>query len=202
MTEILRMKSLDERNYYELLEVPEDAPKVAVQEAFFSSRSLFDQESAVSYNFFSDQEREGLLHRLQQAYETLMDDQKRMEYDRKIFNRVGKWYSPPVERPIPVVHDPSAKREHRSTLPLEAFAGEDGRISLKRLREAHGVSLEEVSRVTRIRGAMIIALENRDIRKLPPEIYVKGYLKSYAETLGIDPQRLIEAYGPLSLRPS
>lgn len=193
------MKSMDEYNYYDLLEVSHDAPRIAIQEAFLSSRSLFDDDSVVSYNFLSDQEREAMLIRFQEAYETLMNDQKRMEYDKKIFHRVGRWRSSVKEAPALMEDGPSENRRSGAEIQLREFRGEDGLLSLQLLREALAVTLEEIARVTRIRVPMIRALENRDFRKLPPAIYVKGYLKSYAETLGIEPKRLIRTYGPLSL---
>lgn len=190
---------MEELNYYELLEVSENAPKSIIQEAYLSSRALFSQDSMVSYNFFSPVDREALLERLREAYSTLMNDEKRIHYDKKIFHRIGGWYSPPPEG-AKTVKGLTETTQPKSTPPqirLSDFRDGRGLLSLSKLREALSIRVEDISRITRIRVPMILALESRDFRNLPPAIYVKGHLKSYATTLGVDPKELIQSYGPL-----
>jgi hypothetical protein len=194
-----RMKDMEECNYYELLEVTEETPKSIIQEAYQSYCTLFDKDSIVSYNFISEHEREEMLNRLQKAYETLMDDQKRIHYDKKIFNRIGRWYHSVSEGPISE-EDRSAKTPGKRAVEvrLEDFIEETGQVSLRKLRESIGITIEKVSIITKIRIPILQALENRDYSRLPSPIYVKGHLKSYARVLGIEPEKLIQAYGPLS----
>ncbi len=193
------MRSMDECNLYELLQVSKDASKVAIQEAYVASQSLFNHDSMVSHNFFSDPERDNILNRLQEAYQTLMDDQKRIEYDKRTFNRVGKWYVPAREGTVALTAAPAGPgiRRPHERVRIEDYVGEDGLVSLRRMREAVGTSLEDLSAATKIRVPLVLALESRDLAKLPPAIYIKGYLRSYAETLGADPEELVRAYGPL-----
>ena len=66
-----------------------------------------------------------------------------------------------------------------------------GRILVK-LREIAGVSHEGVQETTKISLQYIIGLENDDFKNLPAIVYVKGFLKSYLEFLGIEKQA--EAY--------
>lgn len=197
------MKNMDECNYYELLEVSEETPKSIIQEAYHSYRTLFDQDSIVSYNFISEHEREALLNRIEQAYETLMDDQKRIDYDKKVFNRIGRWYHSAAEGSMQGKYC-SAKTHGKGAeeVRCEDFIEENGLISLKKLRESMGVPLDKISMITKIRVPMLLALEERDSARLPSAVYVKGHLKSYARALGLEPEKLIQAYGPLSLRRS
>jgi cytoskeleton protein RodZ len=37
-------------------------------------------------------------------------------------------------------------------------------------------------------------IEEEAFEKLPPLVYLKGFLKSYAQSLGLDPQKVIEEY--------
>ena len=194
------MKDIDECNYYDLLDVSEDAPKNAIKEAYHASRALFDEDSTISYNFFSDQERDNLLKRLHEAFDTLTNDQKRITYDKKIFHRIGKWYQPSAEKNLLPDHRgvKSNGIDHKRTINLGDFLNDDGLVSLSKLREAAQITPEEISRATKIRVPMILALEARDFHRLPPAIYIKGHLKSYAIMLGIKPDELVEAYGPLT----
>lgn len=59
---------------------------------------------------------------------------------------------------------------------------------LAKLREIAGVSQEGVQETTKISLQYIICLENDDFQCLPAFVYVKGFLKSYLEFLGIEKQ--------------
>lgn len=64
---------------------------------------------------------------------------------------------------------------------------------LRNAREAKGLSLEAVEGLTRIRAAYLRALEDEAFERLPGPAYVKGFLRTYAAALGLDPEPLIEA---------
>lgn len=59
---------------------------------------------------------------------------------------------------------------------------------LKSLREERGVSLEEISESTKIALANLRFLEEDRYDLLPPSVFVKGFIRSYTETLGLDPE--------------
>jgi cytoskeletal protein RodZ len=65
---------------------------------------------------------------------------------------------------------------------------------LKKLRAEGRVSLHEVSRETKIPVKYLAMIEEGDYKNLPPDVYVKGFLRSYAEFLGVDCRKLIELY--------
>lgn len=62
---------------------------------------------------------------------------------------------------------------------------------LKRLRSERRISLSEVSRATKIQIGYLVRLEEDQYDKLPADVYVKGFLRSYADFLGIESQVLI-----------
>jgi transcriptional regulator with XRE-family HTH domain len=66
--------------------------------------------------------------------------------------------------------------------------------TLRQEREARGKTLDEVARITRIGRPTLAALERGDRAALPDKVYVKGFIRSYAECLGLDPAPLIERY--------
>ena len=65
---------------------------------------------------------------------------------------------------------------------------------LKKMRSEGRVTLHEVSRETKIPVKYLAMIEEGDYESLPPDVYVKGFLKSYAEYLGIDHQKLVALY--------
>jgi len=61
-------------------------------------------------------------------------------------------------------------------------------------RELRKVSLEEVSKFTRIKEQYLNAIEEDRYDLLPSAIYVKGYLTAYARYLGLDPNDTVLRY--------
>ena len=65
---------------------------------------------------------------------------------------------------------------------------------LKRIRETRSISIEEVSQATRIPVRMLVELESDSSNQLPNDVFVKGYLKSYAAVLNLDPADLVTRF--------
>ena len=61
---------------------------------------------------------------------------------------------------------------------------------LKAKRESQRISLREVANATRIREAVLRAIEEDKYEDLP-QIYVKSFLTAYAKHLGLDPTDVI-----------
>ena len=61
---------------------------------------------------------------------------------------------------------------------------------LKAKRESQRISLRQVANATRIREAVLRAIEEDRYRDLP-HIYVKSFLSAYAKCLGLDPTDVI-----------
>ncbi len=66
--------------------------------------------------------------------------------------------------------------------------------TLRRQREQKRMGLAEVSRVTRIPQATLEAIEQDHFDDLPGEVFVKGCLKSYAQTVGLVPDEVVARY--------
>ncbi|HAI74003.1 MAG TPA: hypothetical protein DCS28_03540 [Candidatus Moranbacteria bacterium] len=65
---------------------------------------------------------------------------------------------------------------------------------LKKLRSDKRIALNEVSRVTRIRVEYLECLEEGKYDELPADVYVRGFLKSYGDFMGVDERNLIRLY--------
>jgi hypothetical protein len=66
--------------------------------------------------------------------------------------------------------------------------------SLREARLARGATLEAVEAKTRIRTRYLKALEDERFDDLPGEAYAKGFLRTYADHLGLDGQECLNAY--------
>jgi len=65
---------------------------------------------------------------------------------------------------------------------------------LREAREQRGVSLREISERTKIRQAVLRAIENDDFQGLPGSVIMRGFLKLYAKEVGLDPDDVGRRY--------
>ncbi len=66
--------------------------------------------------------------------------------------------------------------------------------TLKTAREQQGISLDDAAEATKIRPSYLVALEEEAFDRLPGPTYARGFLRSYGELLGLDPQVLIDEF--------
>ncbi|MEO1150225.1 MAG: TonB family protein [Pseudomonadota bacterium] len=65
---------------------------------------------------------------------------------------------------------------------------------LRDLREASGLTLEDISLRTHIREQHLRGIETGDLSLLPARAYVSGFVKTYAEMLGLDPAPIVTRF--------
>jgi cytoskeletal protein RodZ len=68
--------------------------------------------------------------------------------------------------------------------------GED----LKRERELRKISLREIAESTKINARYLDALENNDFKRLPGGVFNKGFVRAYAQHIGVDEEVMVNAY--------
>src|SRR5438445_6703277 len=66
--------------------------------------------------------------------------------------------------------------------------------SLREARLRQTLDFPEIEQSTKIRGKYLRALEDEQFDLLPAQTYVKGFLRSYAEYLGLDGQLYVDEY--------
>jgi cytoskeletal protein RodZ len=66
--------------------------------------------------------------------------------------------------------------------------------SLREARVRRGIDFAQAELATKVRGKYLRALEEEHFEVLPAETYVKGFLRTYAEYLGLDGQLYVDEY--------
>jgi len=66
--------------------------------------------------------------------------------------------------------------------------------SLREVRVRQGLDFTEVELATKVRAKYIRALEEEDFEILPGPTYIKGFLRAYADYLGLDGQLYVDEY--------
>ncbi|HJW83692.1 MAG TPA: RodZ domain-containing protein [Anaerolineae bacterium] len=62
---------------------------------------------------------------------------------------------------------------------------------LREAREAHGLSIDDIQKATRIKRAFVEAIEVDRFEALPGPVQARGFIRSYANQVGLDPDELL-----------
>lgn len=209
------MDRFENLNYYELLEIPVNASSFEIRQAYRNALSIYEEDSMISDSFFTDEERNVILRRIEGAFSTLIDKGQRAVYNREMVDtgaidvsllESGK---PKSKGPIPLFslkktggqETLSAKVKDRirrkdftevteSILSKDLISGKD----LKKLRKHVGIDIEEIFEMTRISLKVLTAMESDDVASLPQAFYLRNFLKAYAELFKLDSKNVIEGY--------
>jgi flagellar biosynthesis protein FlhG len=122
-----------------------------------------------------------------------MDEALRKRYDQSHFKTSE---GEKLERPSEEQGDPWEKKVSLSFTDLSIETGKDiyrGKI-LKQIREKMGIDLKTISSETKINPKILEWIEEEALERLPALVYLKGFLRGYAQSLGLDPQKVMEEY--------
>jgi transcriptional regulator with XRE-family HTH domain len=71
---------------------------------------------------------------------------------------------------------------------------------LKTAREEKGYSPDQVARDTNIARRFIVAMEEEDFAVFPGDTYLLGFLKNYADYLGLDSEKIVNLYRNMKIQ--
>jgi DnaJ-class molecular chaperone len=198
-------KDFNQLNYYEMLDLQPNAVPYEIRHAYNAAMQLYQPGSLVSYSFFPEGERREILSLIEKAYQTLINDQLRKEYDDELVRRgeieAKEETAPEVKKPVSVFHisrGPTARTVFVSSdalkdrinqsqvikdiLAQSALSGQD----LKQIRTELGLTIEQIAEETKIRVNHIQSIEEGQAQNLPPAVFLKGFVKSYLKCLGLE----------------
>jgi flagellar biosynthesis protein FlhG len=194
------MKALEEQTYYEILEVNPKATSKEIQTAYERARETFENDSVAIYSLFSEQEIKRVQSAIEEAYQILSDEPSRKDYDRSHL-QPGPWTT---GSDLPRSHEESKEHVKSSSPPPSPHPSPERIVpqgettyrggTLKQIREKMGVDLKDISRETKINPRILQEIEEEAFEKLPPVVYLKGFLRAYAQSLGLDPRQVTEGY--------
>lgn len=188
-----------------MLDITPNAVPYEIRHAYNAALQLYHPGSLVSYSFFSERERREILALIEKAYQTLINDQLRQEYDDELIRRgeieARDESAPEVKKPVSVFHisrspyvrtvfvDGDALKNRisqsqviKDILARNELSGED----LKQIRTELGLTVEQIAEETKIRVNHIRSIEGGQAQQLPPTVFLKGFVKSYLKCLGLE----------------
>jgi flagellar biosynthesis protein FlhG len=177
---------------YEVLGVPRTASDEEVRRAYKSQREVYANGSIAVSSLLDTPQLRAEQARLEEAYDTLLDSVRRRAYDLSTFPE-------PANAPSPASHKPRAIAAEQKMLQAELAReiGPDTEFTgamLRKVREAQGVDIAEISERTKIGRLHLAAIEDEAWKQLPAEVYVRGFLAEVAKFLRLDPSQVQRTY--------
>ena len=166
---------------YSVLGLEPRASREQVERAYRFCLELYGEGSVATYSLLEPTEAEQLRLQVREAYEVLVDVERRRAYDE------GRGFLPPDSPVLPFPAPPS-------TAPLAELPAVLTGAHLQKLREARGISLRHIATVTKIGLRFLEYVEQDRFALLPAPVYLRGFLLEYARLVGIDPRRAADAY--------
>ncbi len=72
--------------------------------------------------------------------------------------------------------------------------GEFDGVRLRRNRLFRGYEIDDISSVTKVSTCHLRNIEDENFGDLPADVYVRGFVTAYAQTIGLDPQVVVPSY--------
>jgi len=79
------MKRIEEMDHYEILNISPGASRKEIEKAYLIGRAAYDKKSLAHYSLLSEEEREHILERIEEAFKILSDPEEKKSYDSKKF---------------------------------------------------------------------------------------------------------------------
>jgi flagellar biosynthesis protein FlhG len=204
-------KRTEDQSLYEVLEIGPGASDEDIRRAYKRAREMYAPESMVVCGLFSPERLAVVQSRIEEAYESLLDPDKRKAHDLKLFPEgvparptptpaQGITNNPKNDRPSG--SHPSVDARHaggtpdkddptpvKIEVPPEPPVLPDTEITgeiLKQLREARSIELLDISQRTKISVAHLRAIEEERWDAMPAPVYLRGFLVEFARFLRLD----------------
>ena len=199
------------QNYYEILDISENATQQEIYSAYEKAKSTYSAENSALSSVFSNEEALELRTLIEEAYQVLRNNNYRNVYEKRM---QANTYSPSdltvnaiksasddlfedqsAEKTATAVVETSEAPVRDENFELELsmkkdWTGDD----LKKVREYRKLSFDELTDITKVNPWYIAALEKMDPANLPVEVFVRGYVLQVAKALGLKEKTVTDSY--------
>ncbi len=212
------LRRLSEQDHYQVLEVSYDASSDEIQSAFETARDIYSHEALVSSSILSDRDRRRTFHRISEAYQTLIAEESRRLYDKRLgvsgvratrtlLSTTALNVEPPTP-PADVAPPEQDAADHveaseqapvserltrESPLQLQPTEEATGAF-LREARQAMGLELATISKETKIGCSMLEYIETERLDRLPAAVYLRNFTRQFAHCLGLDEEQVSTTY--------
>ena len=195
-------KPLAQQNHYEILGLHPGATEEEVRRAQRRVRAVYAHDSTAVLGIAPPEEVEQLHRRIEDAYATLVDPEKRHLYNKATFPGVkditqqvseGSAAASAVSEGIIAPANPPPLEDLPDMPALDDDTEYTGDL-IRQVREARGLEVDDLCNRTKISLAYLRAMEEEDFHAMPAPVYLRGFIKAVARELRLDVARVAETY--------
>lgn len=199
-------------NYYEILEVQQDASQHDIVMAYEKAKRTYSGQNPALYAIFSSEEAQLFRHMLDEAFTVLGNETYRNIYEKRMQSKsfqendltadaikaasLQLFVETPITvpaqaEPLPKIDEFIADPEFEAEIAAKKeWTGED----LKMVREYKKISLEHMHDKTKINPWYITAIEKFDVGNLPAPVFVRGYVVQMARMMKLNDSVVADSY--------
>lgn len=203
----------EEQTLYEVLEIDPGASDEEIRRATRRMRDTYAPDSLALCGLGGAERLVTLQRRIEDAYDTLLDSERRRRYDLALFpegvpvaaGREGREGRDDRRRPnadsgeLKPTTDPKVAAVMAPAPPPlpppeitsdTEFSGD----VLQRVRQALRLELKDIATRTKIGLSQLRAIEGELWDALPAQVYLRGFLQEYAKCLRLDSAQVVRSY--------
>ena len=202
------MNTENRHNYYEILEITENATQQEIHAAYAKAKKTYFADNKALNTIFSPGEATELRTLIEEAFEVLSNNTYRNIYEKRLLANTFdesdlsaeaiKIASVDLfERAAP----PQVKSEIELTPVVDQVLENEWAVKkdwtgqdIKKVREYRNLSFDELTDITKINPWYIAALEDMDAANLPVEVFVRGYVMQVSKALGLKERVVTDSY--------
>ncbi|MFP6640073.1 MAG: helix-turn-helix domain-containing protein [Myxococcota bacterium] len=188
------MRELLDQDHYEILEIRRGASDQQIDRAHRVVRSAYEGDSMALYSVYEKGDAAVILERIDEAHRVLSDEVSRAAYDRYLHEKEGiAVASATGDASVESSDRRLAVQDLVDEFDAEEATEFDG-SRLRRVRLRAGIELDQIAEITKVSMTNLRNIEDENFEDLPASVYVRGFLVAYAQTIGIDPDRVAQDY--------
>ena len=189
----------EDQTFYEILETQPGVSDEEVRRAYRAMKEIYAGGSPVVSGLYDEGELQALHARANAAHDTLFAPERRRLYDLSLpeadlARAVRRTAQTPNEGAVPARAGTAAAGSGAAAPPAVDESAEMTGALLRKIREARGLDLAEVSQRTKIGERHLRSIENERFDELPAPVYVRGFVTQLARLLHIDATRAAEGF--------
>lgn len=205
-TDFIPPRDTPQQTLYEVLELEPGASDEEIRRAYRRQREIYAGESMAVAGLYGPAGLSVVQDRIEEAYDTLLDVGRRHDYDVELFpSGIPTRAAPAVPLSLsaqitPAAGLPAAPKVEglpRAEQLPEPTVSADTEITgglLRQLREARGISLNDIAARTKVGASHLRSIEEERWEGMPAEVYLRGFLVEFARYLRLDVAHVTHSY--------